>query len=448
MVAKYQRLPVEEQSSVIDFGSIYDYETKDDLNQDKPKYFSYADIKNPYQSIHVYNKSKADVEMAPFEKTLHPGCVMTCCASTMTFLSYLLVFLTFPVSAWFCIKKVHEYERIVIYRLGRLLSVKRPGIVLVLPCLDKYTRVDVRTRAFSIPPLKVLTCDSGAIELGAEVYFNIEDPVLSVGTVQDLNYSMRTLAQTVLQRMLASMKLGEIEQEKHNITATFMSELNSATKKWGTNIIKIEMSPIKVIAEADPMTACLPGGGPNPIAMLQSLFLPPGASNPSNSTQISMPPGMANMMPPGMANMIAGMGGQTGQAPPPSQAGEQQALLAGREKVSGSSVTPSDIIAMVKPHLGAHLVQEYGKIYRFIVKGEDGGVYYMDLKNGLGSVGEGNPPGGKPDVTLSLTQEDLEGLFKGEVNAFNAYMGGRLQIDGDLKDAMALQELIEKVKPV
>ena len=118
----------------------------------------------------------------------------SCMVTLLTFVSYLWVFLTLPLSIWGCIKVllqmhmsssiyisiskvVQEYERAVIFRLGRLRSggAKGPGIFFVLPCIDTYKCVDLRTGAFDVPPQEILTRDSVTVSVDAVVYYQVPE---------------------------------------------------------------------------------------------------------------------------------------------------------------------------------------------------------------------------------------------------------------------------------
>jgi len=95
--------------------------------------------------------------------------------SLITFFSYLMVVLTFPFTIWGCVKIVQEYERAVIFRLGRLRSggAKGPGLFFILPCIDTYRCVDLRTGAFDVPPQEILTRDSVTVSVDAVVYYQV-----------------------------------------------------------------------------------------------------------------------------------------------------------------------------------------------------------------------------------------------------------------------------------
>lgn len=141
------------------------------------------------------------------------------CALVLTLLAYVLVAFTFPVSVFLCIKVVQEYERAVIFRLGRNLSggAKGPGLFFVLPCIDEITTIDLRTITFDVPPQEILTKDSVTVTVDAVVYYRIFDPVRSVNRVANAQYSTRLLAATSLRNILGTKTLQEILTDKESI---------------------------------------------------------------------------------------------------------------------------------------------------------------------------------------------------------------------------------------
>ena len=97
------------------------------------------------------------------------------CGTLLVFFSYIIMGLTFPVSIFLCLKVVQEYERAVIFRLGRNLSggAKGPGLFFILPCVDDITTIDLRTITFDVPPQEILTKDSVTVTVDAVVYYRI-----------------------------------------------------------------------------------------------------------------------------------------------------------------------------------------------------------------------------------------------------------------------------------
>jgi len=109
------------------------------------------------------------------------------CAFVLTLLSFLLILATFPLSLCFSVKVVQEYERAVIFRLGRLLKggARGPGIFFVVPCIDTYRKVDLRTVSFDVPPQEILSRDSVTVAVDAVVYYRVQNPTIAVSNVEN-----------------------------------------------------------------------------------------------------------------------------------------------------------------------------------------------------------------------------------------------------------------------
>ncbi|XP_015766061.1 PREDICTED: band 7 protein AGAP004871-like [Acropora digitifera] len=144
------------------------------------------------------------------------------CDYLLTFVSFLLFICTLPLSLCFCVKIVQEYERAVIFRLGRLLpgGAKGPGMFFIYPCIDSYQKVDLRVVSFDVPPQEVLTKDSVTVAVDAVVYFRIYNATMSITNVENANRSTRLLAQTTLRNVLGTKNLSEILSERESISDT------------------------------------------------------------------------------------------------------------------------------------------------------------------------------------------------------------------------------------
>jgi erythrocyte band 7 integral membrane protein len=138
---------------------------------------------------------------------------------------------------------VQEYERAVIFRLGRNLSggAKGPGLFFILPCIDDIQTIDLRTITFDVPPQEVLTKDSVTITVDAVVYYRIFDPVLSVNKVANAQYSTRLLSATSLRNILGTKTLQEILMDKESIGTHLQELLDAATDCWGVKVERIEV---------------------------------------------------------------------------------------------------------------------------------------------------------------------------------------------------------------
>ena len=106
---------------------------------------------------------------------------------------------------------------------------------------------------------------------------------------------------------------------------------------------------------------------------------------------------------------------------------------------------PDQLVTIFNHVTDERLVQEIGCVYQFNISGDEE-VWYLDLKNGRGRAGKGPPLGCTPDAVISLSSEDMQALFAGEMTAFNAYMQGRVTVEGDVRMAMKLQSVVERMK--
>nr|NP_001017597.1 uncharacterized protein LOC550260 [Danio rerio]AAH93290.1 Zgc:112408 [Danio rerio]AAI64461.1 Zgc:112408 protein [Danio rerio] len=169
------------------------------------------------------------------------------CGYILTFFSCLLIFFTFPVSVWFCMKVVQEYERAVIFRLGRLLGgAKGPGLFWIIPCMDTFRKVDLRTVSFDIPAQEVLTKDSVTTMVDAVVYYRIFNPTVSITKVENANYATQMIAQTTLRNMLGTKSLADILKDREEMSEQMEAVLYSASKNWGIKVERVELKDVKL----------------------------------------------------------------------------------------------------------------------------------------------------------------------------------------------------------
>ncbi|KAK7069011.1 Mechanosensory protein 2, partial [Halocaridina rubra] len=170
------------------------------------------------------------------------------CAFILTFISYLLIIATFPFSLCLCIKVVQEYERAVIFRLGRLLKggAKGPGIFFIVPCIDSYRKVDLRTVSFDVPPQEILSLDSVPVSVEAVIYLRVCNPTNAETNVDDYSHSTRLLAATTLRNVLGTRNLAEILSERESISATMQSSLDDATDPWGVKVERVEIKDVRL----------------------------------------------------------------------------------------------------------------------------------------------------------------------------------------------------------
>ncbi|XP_076091136.1 band 7 protein AGAP004871-like isoform X4 [Mytilus galloprovincialis] len=171
-----------------------------------------------------------------------------CCGYILWCLSILLIICTFPFSMCLSIKVVQEYERAVIFRLGRLVSggAKGPGLFFIIPCIDSYTKVDMRTVSFDVPPQEILTKDSVTVAVDAVVYYRIQNAAMSITNVEDSNRSTRLLAATTLRNVLGTKNLSEILSDRETISHVMQTSLDEATDPWGVRVERVEVKDVRL----------------------------------------------------------------------------------------------------------------------------------------------------------------------------------------------------------
>jgi len=166
----------------------------------------------------------------------------------LTICSLLLVLVTLPVSLLYTVKVVQEYERAVIFRLGRLVSggARGPGVFFIIPCVDVYEKIDMRTQTYEIPPQEILTKDSVTVFVNAIMYYKVRDPTSAVANVDDYSGSARLLAATTLRNVLGTKNLGDILSERESIASEMQELLHEATDPWGVTVERVEVKDVRV----------------------------------------------------------------------------------------------------------------------------------------------------------------------------------------------------------
>jgi hypothetical protein len=155
------------------------------------------------------------------------------CTIILAIISYLLVLLFFPISLLFTFRIVQEYERAVIFCLGRLKRSSRgPGIIFVISCIESVKKVDMRTVSFDVAPQEVLTKDSVTVSVDAVVYYRVFNPAVSISNVEDADASTRLLAQTTLRNVLGQKSLSEILSDREAVSQAIKECLHEATDSW------------------------------------------------------------------------------------------------------------------------------------------------------------------------------------------------------------------------
>jgi len=173
------------------------------------------------------------------------------CTGLLVFLSILIIVITFPISIFFCIKVVQEYERAIIFRLGRIKKggAQGPGLFFIIPCIDDISVVDLRTVSFDVPPQEILTKDSVTVAVDAVVYYNIRNPMAAIVNVADFAKATRLLSATTLRNVLGTKTLSELLSERESIAADLKGMIDQATDPWGIDIERVEVKDVRLPQE-------------------------------------------------------------------------------------------------------------------------------------------------------------------------------------------------------
>ena len=164
-------------------------------------------------------------------------------------LGLLFVIIFLLILATSAIKILREYERGVIFRLGRLIGAKGPGIIFIIPGVDKLLRISLRTVALEIPPQDVITRDNISIKVNAVVYFRVLDPNKAVVEVENYLYATSQLAQTTLRSVIGQSQLDELLSERDKINVKLQDVLDKQTEPWGIKVSLVETKQVDLATE-------------------------------------------------------------------------------------------------------------------------------------------------------------------------------------------------------
>jgi regulator of protease activity HflC (stomatin/prohibitin superfamily) len=158
----------------------------------------------------------------------------------------MILVLAFVISG---IKILKEYERAVIFRLGRLVASRGPGIIYVIPLIERMQRVELRTITMDVPPQDVITRDNVSVKVSAVLYFRVIDPNRAVVEVVDFLFATSQLAQTTLRSVCGQAELDELLAEREKINTHLQEILDSQTDPWGIKVVTVEVKHIDLPQE-------------------------------------------------------------------------------------------------------------------------------------------------------------------------------------------------------
>jgi len=147
------------------------------------------------------------------------------------------------------VKVLNEYERGVVFRLGRIIGAKGPGLIILIPVIDRMLRIDLRTVTLDVPPQDVISRDNVTIKVNAVVYFRVVDPNRAVVEVENYLLATSKLAQTTLRSVLGQVELDELLASRESINHRLQTILDAQTEPWGVKISNVEVKQIDLPVE-------------------------------------------------------------------------------------------------------------------------------------------------------------------------------------------------------
>jgi regulator of protease activity HflC (stomatin/prohibitin superfamily) len=142
------------------------------------------------------------------------------------------------------IRVVREYERLVVFRLGRLIGEKGPGLVLLIPVVDRAVKVGLRTVAMDVPPQDIITRDNVSVKVNAVIYFRVVDSRMAVVQVENYLYATSQIAQTTLRSILGQQELDELLSEREKLNLALQQVIDRQTEPWGVKVTTVEVKNV------------------------------------------------------------------------------------------------------------------------------------------------------------------------------------------------------------
>jgi regulator of protease activity HflC (stomatin/prohibitin superfamily) len=148
------------------------------------------------------------------------------------------------ILAFMSIKVVREYERLVIFRLGKVRPARGPGLVIVIPIIERPVRVNIQVVTFDVTPQDIITKDNVTVRVDAVVYFKVIDPVKAVVAIRDYAFATQRIAQTTLRATLGQHELDELLAGRDRINTQLQVQIDESTEPWGIQVVTVETKDI------------------------------------------------------------------------------------------------------------------------------------------------------------------------------------------------------------
>ena len=149
----------------------------------------------------------------------------------------------------FSIRQINEFERGVLFTLGKYSKILNPGWHVILPVIHSYSKIDIRTKAVDVPEQEAITKDNISIRINAVLYYNVFDASKSVLAVQNYNYAVAQLAQTTMRNIVGSVSLDELLTEREKLSQDICNIVDAATDPWGIKVENVELKDVALPEE-------------------------------------------------------------------------------------------------------------------------------------------------------------------------------------------------------
>jgi len=156
----------------------------------------------------------------------------------------IVIFLLLLLSS--AIKIMPEYQRIVVFRLGRLQGIKGPGLVFIIPIIDRYIKIDLRTRVIDVPKQRIITEDNVTVDVDAVVYFRVVDPQKAIVEVQRYDVATSLQAQTTLRDVLGRQNLDDLLSNREKLNKSLQEIIDTATDPWGIKVSAVTIRDVSL----------------------------------------------------------------------------------------------------------------------------------------------------------------------------------------------------------
>ncbi len=166
--------------------------------------------------------------------------------SFMGFLIVVFMVVYFLSSA---IKILREYERGVVFRLGRIIPVKGPGLVIIWPIIDRLVKVSLRIVTMDVPSQDIITQDNITVKVNAVVYFRVMDPIKAITEVEDFYFATSQIAQTTLRSILGQSQLDDLLTKREEVNAELQKVIDFQTEPWGVKVTAVEVKNVDLPEE-------------------------------------------------------------------------------------------------------------------------------------------------------------------------------------------------------